>query len=242
MEALRAADDEQRNALHDVERHISRYKRAIEKYQRVEQKEETERELVPFTSTIAQEELAQTRATGGRPRLATISVECEQCQGHEVYLRGGEAEFLKKKKPEDKLYCQHGKLVVRIAACPSTHVQIRPVKQLFQKRNKVPISQVSSKTSEVTPAKLRQLSEELDRLDTTANEKHETLCSLLRDTNFVGEPDALELLAEKERVWGEAQLTHWRNKLFDMVDTMREKAEEVQLVADETHSTLNSPT
>ena len=178
MEAIRAADDAQRKALHDVERHISRYKRAIEKYQLVEQKDDTETELIPFTSAVAQEELVQTRATGGRPRLATISVECNQCQGHEVFIKGGEAEFLKKKKPEDELYCQQGKLVVRITTCPTTHVQVRPVKQLFQKRNKVPISQVSSKTSEVTPAKVRELSEELDRLENVANEMHEVLCSL----------------------------------------------------------------
>ena len=77
MEGLRVANDAQRKALHDVEKHISRYKRAIDKYQRIDQVENTEKELVPFTPSVAQEELVQTRATGGRPRLATISVECE---------------------------------------------------------------------------------------------------------------------------------------------------------------------
>ena len=62
----------------------------------------------------------------------------------------GEGESLKKKSPDEKLYCEHGKIVVRISACPSSHVEAWPVLQLFQKKSQIPASQQSTKTSDVT--------------------------------------------------------------------------------------------
>ena len=48
-----------------------------------------------------------------------------------------------------------------------------------------------------------------------------------------------ELHRAREEAWSDTKMAQWRRELSVMVDEMREKAEEVQYVADETHSTLN---
>ena len=104
MEAICSAEDEQEEALLEVKRRITRYKRACQKYQLYQQPEE-EIELVRYIP--AEEESAPAGATGGRPRLATIHVDCDDCEGHEVVVKGGEGEHANKRKQQDKLYCEH---------------------------------------------------------------------------------------------------------------------------------------
>merc|ERR1712130_110768 len=51
------------------------------------------------------------------------------------------------------------------------------------------------------------------------------------------QPDASEI----QRIWSAENMESWLVKLDDLVNEMKESAEEVQRVADETYSTLNSP-
>ena len=128
MEAICAADEAREDAMFNLEKHITKHKRAIQKYQILEQTEDTE--LVAYTSALLREDLVQTRtASEGRARLATVSVGCEECQSWEVEIQGGEDQILKNK---GKLYCQHGYLVVGLSFKSTTHTAVRPLKRLLR--------------------------------------------------------------------------------------------------------------
>ena len=88
MEAIRAADAERVSALFDVQKHITKYERAVQKFQLLEQTEEPEpTELVEYTS-VPQEDLVQTRSlSGGRSRLATVKVDCEKCDAEKLLFK-----------------------------------------------------------------------------------------------------------------------------------------------------------
>ena len=238
MDNLRAADDERDEALRVVKRHITRYKRAVTKYKAYRPPAE-EPELVPFTPAQSEVDLMQTRTGGSRQRLATARIDCDICKGWEFACYGDESEYIRKKK--GKLVCEHGYLIIELTLRNTTHTAVRTPKQLFQRRKEATVSHFSSRTSEVTPEKLRQLGAELDRLEKVAQEKQRALSCLVKAANFSKDPNAQELEHEKNRLWNETEMDKWDEKLTTSVDEMREDAEEVLHVADETHSTLNSP-
>ena len=235
MDDLRAASDERREALREVRRHVTKYKRAIAKYKAYRPLVE-ESELVPFTCAQSEIDLMQTRTGGSRQRLATARIDCDICKGWEFAVYGDETEYVKRRK--GKLVYEHGCLILKLTLRNTTHTAVRSTKQLFQQRGDLPPSHLSSKTSEVTPEKLHQLEAELDRLEKVAQEKQRALSSLLEVANFREEPNAEELRNEMERIWNQAEMDKWDDELTVLVDEMREDAQEVFYVADETNDTL----
>ena len=238
MDNLRAADDEREEALREVKRHITRYKRAVTKYKAYRPPVE-EPELVPFTPAQSEIDLMQTRTGGSRQRLATARIDCEECQGWEFIVHGNESEYVKKRK--GKLLCEHGCLILELTLRNTTHKAVREPKRLFHQKRNLPHSHLSSRTSEVTPEKLRQLGAELDRLEKVAQEKQRALSCLVKAANFSKDPNAQELEHEKNRLFNKTEMDKWDEELTTLVDEMRDDAEEVLHVANETHSTLNSP-
>ena len=178
----------------------------------------------------------ETRAGGGRSRLATLNVDCDVCHGWEVEILGGEKEIIHKKK--NLLFCEHGQLVTQLTDKPPKHQPVRPIKQLYQKvKGLLPGSQFSSNTSDVTPEKLEELLNELNNLENIAKQKHFDLDDLVERLDFEEEPNKKEL----ERRWSPSKMKEWLDDVTRMVEDIKERVREAQGVMEETSSMLNSP-
>ena len=149
MEKILAAERARLDALEEVKTHITKFKRSLRKFDAQGEKElvlnKPKEPMVPPIVT----------RTGVRPRMATVRVSCEVCDGWEFEIHGGEMDQLRKKK---SLYCEHGRLVRELVMKQTTYEAVRPIRQLYKKViQHLPPSQFSSNTSEVTTAKLEGL-------------------------------------------------------------------------------------
>ena len=82
MEAINAASWAQIQALVEVKSHIIKFDRSLKKFEILK-----ETQLVAYAPPSASASKVDTRA-GGRPRLATVQVDCDTCKGWEVVVLG----------------------------------------------------------------------------------------------------------------------------------------------------------
>ena len=230
-ESAHAADLAREESLTKIKAHITRFKRSLQKFQILNQQR-----FLPYAPGDSPDEGVQTR-TGGRLRLATVTVDCEECQGREVEVLGGEQEIVHRRK--DLLYCEHKSIVTNITYRPTSYVTPRTTKQLYQYRADPthPSSQLSSRTSEVTPEKLRRQLDELNNLEADASAKHAEFSVILGPLDL----DKVARSEGEKKRWSIETMDRWLCNLTELVEDVREQAENVNWVAEETHSTLNSP-
>ena len=92
MEAINAASQARIEALVEVRSHIIKFDRSLKKFEILK-----ETQLVAYAPPSASASKVDTRA-GGRPRLATVQVDCDTCKGWEVVVSGVEKAIISNKK------------------------------------------------------------------------------------------------------------------------------------------------
>ena len=220
MESILAKERAKHKAINEVKAHIIKIKRSLKKFQ-----------IQGITILVSYEldkpiEAQVTTRTKVRPRLATLQVVFQDCQGWDIEVQGGEQEFVRGK---GNLFCEHGLLITNISYRPTNYEAAQPVRQSYRKANLgLPSSQFSSNTSEVTPAKLKSQKVELVKLYQIAPDRHDELGLLKRKVK-----DA----AETQPDWTGTGMDKWQDALVNLV----EQIGHVQWVAQETSSPLSSP-
>ena len=239
MDDIVAANRAREQALMAVRHHIHRLKRAVTKFGAVDQPPPHSREtkLYPYVPEPTKEEAVATR-TFGRPRVATMQVDCEHCSHWEVHVQHSGIERDMIVKQGTWFYCQHGNLITELSLQATSYVSVRQPKQLFlKKQEEQQTSQMSSLSSEVTPEKLRQNLSELDQLKEAADSKQLELQEALQLMNLEEKPNSEDI----ERRWNNEAMMQWEQNLYDMVEEIREEVEGAIAVGEITNSNLNSP-
>ena len=238
MDDIIASNRARELALVAVKNHIRRLKRSVTRFGNVDQPvPQRTTPLYPYVPESTDEEAVATR-TFGRPRIATMQVDCEHCSRWEDHVQRSGVERDMIRTQGTRFYCQHGNLITELSLQATSYVPVREVKQLFLKRQEEHMaSQQSSLSSEVTPEKFRQKLSELDQLKEATDIKQVELQEALQSVNLEEDPDSEEI----QRRWNDDAMSQWEEKLGDMVEEIREEVERVISVGEAIDSNLNSP-
>ena len=139
MEDIIASNRARELALVAVKNHILRLQRSVTKFGKVDQPGlQKTTQLYPYVPEPTDEEAVATR-TVGRPRVATMQVDCEDCSRWEVHVQHSGVERDMIRTQGTRFYCQHGNLITELSLQATSYVPVREPKQLFLKRQEQPV-------------------------------------------------------------------------------------------------------